>query len=254
MYAYVDVMNLALTWVWLGGIVLQIFLVAAVVARRVERRFPWFATYVLANLAISGVLYVVGSLYSTGTAYFYYYWVTQGIIFLLSLAALFEVFTHLLASYPGLKRLAHLVFRCAILVLTIFGSAVIIAHSRGGTPNAPFVVLETGVRIGQVGLVFLLFGFAGVFGLHWRHSSFGIAMGFGFYAGVQLIALAVHSYKSSIAAGHIFSLATLLAFDISLLIWLRSVLAPQSAISNDQVIVRAELEQWNKALTELIYQ
>lgn len=243
-----------ITGIWLGGIALQVVLGIVIVSRKIWIRFPLFAAYVLINLGVSGLLYLIHAGHASQRVYFYCYWITQAITLLLGLATVFEIFATLLVSYPGLKKLALIVCRYTVLVLGIFGALVIIFHHPGETTrNAPLFILEVAVRIGEVGLVILLFVFAGIFGLPWRRSAFGIALGIGMYASVQLAAVAWQSYAGSRAL-NIPALASMLGFDLSLLVWMGSLLLRQYAAKEVQLPEREELEQWNKALTELIYQ
>jgi hypothetical protein len=50
------------------------------------------------------------------------------------------------------------------------------------------------------------------------------------------------------------SVARAIAFDVGVLVWLGYLMVPQRAASHTEVPDLARLEQWNKALTELIYQ
>ncbi len=247
-------MRAFITWIWLGQIAIQAALAVVIVFRKVWTKFPFFAAYLLTNLGVNGLLYLVRALHASPRAYFYCYWITQAITLILGLATVFEIFTTLLASYSGLRRLALLVCRYTMLVLGIFGALVIIFHHPGETTrNAPLFILEVAVRIGEVGLVVLLFVFAGIFGLPWRRSAFGIALGMGMYASVQLAAVAWQSYAGP-RASYIPALASMLGFDLGLFVWMGSLLSRQYATSNVELPERAQLEQWNKALTELIYQ
>jgi len=254
-YAVCWHMHAFITSVWLGGIALQVVLAAVIVFRKVWTRFPLFAAYLLTNLGVSGLLYLVHAWNISERVYFYCYWTTQAITLMLGLATVFEIFTSLLASYPGLRKLALLVCRYTVIALGVFGALVIIFHHQGETTrNGPLFVLELVVRIGEVGLVVLLFVFAGIFGLPWRRSAFGIALGIGIYAGVQLAAVAGQSYAGGRQAMYVAAIANMLAFDLSLFVWMGSLLSRQYAAKEVELPKRAELQQWNKALTELIYQ
>ena len=247
-------MRAFITWIWLGGIALQAVLAVVIVSKKVWAKFPFFAAYLLTNLGFNGLLYLVNALHAPRYVYFYCYWITQAITLMLGLATVFEVFTSLLVSYPRLRKLALRVCRYTLLALGLFGVLVIIFRPQGETtPNAPLFALEEAVRIGEVGLVVLLFAFAGIFGLPWRRSAFGIALGIGMYAGVQLAVVAFQSYAGERRAWNIATFATMVAFDLSLFIWLGSLLSRQYA-AKVELPERAQLEQWNRALTELIYQ
>jgi len=235
-------MRAFITWIWLGGIALQAALAVVIVSKKVWARFPFFAAYLLTNLGFNGLLYLVNALHAPRYVYFYCYWITQAITLMLGLATVFEVFTSLLVSYPRLRKLALRVCRYTLLALGLFGVLVIIFRPQGETtPNAPLFALEEAVRIGEVGLVVLLFVFAGIFRLPWRRSAFGIALGIGLYAGVQLIAVALQSYAGQ-RASYIPSIASMLAFDLSLLIWMASLLSREYAAGNVELPERVHPE------------
>lgn len=225
-------MGAFITWIWLGGIALQAALAAVIVSRKIWARFPFFAAYLLTNLGASGLLYLVNALHVPRYVYFYCYWITQAITLMLGLATIFEMFTSLLVSYPRLRKLALLVCRYTLPALGLFGALVIIFRPQGETTaNAPLFALEEAVRIGEAGLVVLLFVFAGIFGLLWRRSELGIALGIGLYACVQLIAVALQSYDGQ-RASYIPAIASMLVFDLSLLVWMGSLLSREYAAGN----------------------
>jgi hypothetical protein len=56
----------------------------------------------------------------------------------------------------------------------------------------------------------------------------------------------------SSASAQAFNLARGVSFSTSLLIWLGYLLAPERATTAVEVPKRAQLEQWNQAVTELI--
>jgi len=113
-------MHAFITWIWLGGIVLQAALAAVIVTKKVWTRFPFFAAYLLTNLGSSGLLYLVNALHASARVYFYFYWITQAITLMLGLATVFEIFISLLVSYPGLRKLALLACRYTVLALGFF--------------------------------------------------------------------------------------------------------------------------------------
>jgi hypothetical protein len=117
---------------------------------------------------------------------------------------------------------------------------------------AGFVILEQGTRIAEVGLVVFLFSFSGVFGLHWRQSIFGMALGLGVFVSVELIGITLRAHYGNVAMP-VFTVARSLSFNFSLLIWLGYILAPER-VTIAALPKRAQLEQWNQAVMELIHQ
>src|SRR5262249_59103037 len=89
--------------------------------------------------------------------------------------------------------------------------------------------------------------------LPWRTSIFGVARGFGAFTSVDLEVVAMHTHIGQ-AAYLGLSLARVIAFNASLLIGMGYILAPERVTSTAELPQRAQLEQWNKAMMELIHQ
>jgi len=87
--------------------------------------------------------------------------------------------------------------------------------------------------------------------LHWRQHVFGVALGLGISTVVDLVAvtMALHVGPFLMKA---FNLAHVLSFDFSILIWLGYLALPERVTNRADVPHRAQLEQWNQAVTELI--
>lgn len=242
-------------YVWLGGIALQGALAAIVLGRNVWRKFRFFTAYLLANLTFSCLLYLMAN--ASRHTFFYWYWCTQFLMLILGLSVVFEIFTHLFAPYAALKRTAEKIFKCTAFLLAVCSAVVIFAlpHGESGqsTTSAIFFLSEEVVRLVEVGLVAALFLSAGLFGLNWRQSEFGIALGIGTYATVDLVTVSLRNSWGS-SAGNVLNFANMLAFEISLLIWMGYLLSTQVATPSAKAPEKGQLEQWNKVLTELIYQ
>jgi hypothetical protein len=245
------------TSVWLGGIALQVALAAVLLVRKVWQKFPIFATYFLVNLAGNCFLYLVAMQHFSKLFYFYCYWCSQCVVLILGLGVVYEIFARLFAHYAALKATAQALFRTIALVLLIWGVVVIFFQPHGesgiSSMSGIFFLAEEVVRLIEVGLVVLLFLSAGLFGLHWRQSEFGITLGLGSYAVADLIMVSLRTFMG-FPASRALNLAIMLTFDFSVLIWMGYLLAPQAATQNVEVPEPGQLEQWNKALTELIYQ
>jgi len=185
--------------------------------------------------------------------YSYAYWTCEAFGFALGLAVIYEIFKMLLTSYPALHRLAKRTFECALVFLLVLACGVVYFQSaiEGSKFVAGFVLLEQATRIAQVGLIVFLFSFSRAFGLGWRQHIFGIALGLGIFTTVELVSITMRAHIG-ILATPTFNVVRGLSFDISMLVWIGYILVPERATTSDEMPKRAQLEQWNQAVMELI--
>ena len=235
--------------VWIGSIVLQVLLAMVVLTKRTWRSYPAFSAYVFFTLF--GV--AVSSLFNRGgRGYFYTFWACEAIGIVLGLAVVREVFTKLFSPHPALRKLATVVFRVAVVALVVLACAVYYGESGKALGFSRGIMLaEEAARIVELGLIMFLFLSSSAFGLHWRQNEFGIALGLGTCAAVELFNVTLINHVSHEAA-QIFNLVRSLSFNLSLFIWLDYLLAPERATSSGELPKKAQLEQWNQAVTELI--
>jgi hypothetical protein len=236
---------------WFTGIGVQVLLIAVLLAKRAWLKFPVFSFYIAFNLVGAVATYW---LFSKGLTYFYAFWIYEASVILLSVAAVWEVFVKLFAPHDVLKKLALIIFRVTVFGLIFLAGGVIYMQSADsrGISSAILLAAEA-ARIIEVGLIMFLFLSSSAFGLHWRQNTFGIALGLGMYAAVDLAVVALMHHLSGTAAD-VLNLIRALAFNFSLFIWLGYLLVPERATSVTEIPKRAQLEQWNQAVMELISQ
>ena len=236
--------------IWLAGIGLQVMLAAVLLYKKRWQNFPLFSAYALFNLFQAALLYSVAG---HRIAYFYVYWVGEAISIMLGFAIVYEIFTALFSTHVALRRLATTVFGIAVLVLIVLGVVVVFVQPQLGTPgfSSAVMVVAEAARFIEVGLLMFLFLFSSAFGLHWRAHVFGIALGLGVFTAVDLVNVTLRSYFGPDAIGAL-NLARVSAFALSVLMWTVYLWAPEHVTSTDQVPERAQLEQWNQAVMELI--
>jgi hypothetical protein len=238
----------------LVGTILQLPLAAAVIGKRLWRSFPIFAAYSLTNLVAAVVLYGTRKIGPSSYLNFYTYWAFEGIAVVLGFGVVYEVFRELLEPYAALRRIAAVAFRWVLAGLVLLACIVAYARPSGLHPLLAAVEIpEEAARVVEVGLLVFLFGFSRAFGLHWRQNIFGIALGLGIFTSVELAAVAMHTHIGQ-AAYQGLNLARAVSFNASLLIWMGYILAPERITSTAELPQRAQLEQWNKAMMELIHQ
>jgi len=239
----------------IANTLLQLPLAVAVIRKRLWRSLPIFAAYSLMNALEAGVLYLMGKALPMSLGYIYAFYLFEGIGVVLGFGVVYEVFGEILKPYDALKRVAAHASRWVLGGLIVLGLVVLVAQpSADKRPLASaLLVTQEVARIVEVGLLAFLFLFSRAFGLHWRQNIFGIALGLGVFTGVELAALALRATLGPMA-NESFNLARALSFNISLLIWLGYILAPERITSSAELPQRAQLEQWNQAIMELINQ
>jgi hypothetical protein len=235
-----------------AGLALQALLALVLVSRRMWDRFPFFTAYALFGLLENAMAW---AMFNNRSLYFYVYVFGEAISVVLGLGVLYEIYTHLFSGSAGLRKLAWLSFRVAVVLLMLLGAAVIYARSPIGKSEIgiALVVVEEAARILEVGLITFLFVFASVFGLHWRQSVFGITLGLGVFTVAKLAVLTMVP-RVGHGAASVLNLTQVLSFDFSLLVWLGYMVFPERTVSAAMVPPRAQLEQWNQAIMELIHQ
>jgi len=176
----------------------------------------------------------------------------EAIGIVLGLAVVREVFTNLFSPHPALRKLATVTFRVAVVALIVLACAVFYSGSGNARGIASGIVLaEEAARIVELGVIMFLFLSSSAFGLHWRQNEFGIALGLGTCAAVELFNVTLMTHVSQETA-QIFGLVRSFSYNLSLLIWLGYLLVPERATSSGELPKKAQLEQWNQAVTELI--
>ena len=232
------------------GLTLQGLLALAMLVKRSWRRFPFFSAYVTLSFVIGLVGYM---LQKSRVAYFYIYWLGEALGIVLGLLIVYEIFRHLFTVHGALLRLATLTFKIAIGILLSAGLIVFLMQPPSHTSSLGVAVMavEQATRIIEVGLLMILFICSAAFGLHWKQAEFGIALGLGFFATLELLAVTLRPLVGHNGAV-LLNVMRIGALDCSLLIWMGYLLAPERAATAVEVPKQAQLEQWNQAVMELI--
>jgi hypothetical protein len=235
---------------WLTAVGLEALLLAVLSVKGRWKQFPVFASYIAFNLLEATVAYF---LQHNSRAYLYVYVIGETVSVVLGVALVYEIFGCLFLPHPALRGLAKTIFRVVVVLLAVLAVTVYMQSPLHGSHlSKALLVVEEGARILEVGLIMFLFICSSVFGLHWRQPVFGIALGLGIYVAVKLAVVTLLPHVSS-AAGPL-TLAGMFCFDLSLLIWLGYTLAPERVVAKAEMPKRAQLEQWNQAIMELIHQ
>jgi len=160
-----------------------------------------------------------------------------------------EAFLDVFRPFHTLRDLGTVLFKWAGLVMLLV--AGVVSVSTNSSDAAPWVQAITTaqrcVRIIQVGMVLFLLFFARYLGVSRRQHSFGIALGFGTFAVVELTLIA------SWAGDHLSSLGVNLinmgAYDAALFIWLGYTLAKSPA--RDAAFTLLRPQRWEQSLSDI---
>ena len=187
-----------------------------------HRHFKYFFAYIVAQLVSFGIIFPIRHNYS---AFFYANWISTAISVALGFKVIHEAFLDAFRPFHTLRDLGTVLFKWAGLVMLLV--AGVVSVSTNSSDTVPWVqailTAERCVRIIQVGMVLFLLFFAQYLGVSRRQHSFGIALGFGFFAMVELSLVA--SWVGEHVSPRSMELINMGAYNCTLLIWLGYVLA-----------------------------
>jgi hypothetical protein len=233
---------------WIAHPLIEVAIAAVMLRRGLQRQFKCFFAYIVAQILTFSLIFpsYVSHNYPL---YFYLYWTTNAIGVVLGFLVIHEVFLDVFKPFHTLRDLGSVLFKWAGLVMLLVAGVVSIsADSRALTPwMQAIVTAERCVRIVQVGIVLLLLFFSRYLGASRRQLSFGIALGFGSFAIVELALIAFWS------GGHMHSAMVdginMAAYNASLFIWLGYTLHKSPAREITSTLLQPQ--RWEQSLTDL---
>lgn len=209
-----------LTYVsWLAGPLLQISLVIFMVRRHYNGEFPRFFSYIVFQILKSACLFVSYRFFPD--SYFDAYWLGNALSVLFTVVVMDEILHHLLEQYGGAQTLGMTIFRWScglLLLLSIFGA---LSGSESGADRvvAAVFAFDRSMRLMQVGLFLLLMLLCRSLKHCWRQPTFGIALGFGVFASIQLILVSI-VMRYGPGQEDIVSLVKSAAYNAVTLVWI----------------------------------
>jgi predicted membrane protein len=233
---------------WIAHPVLQSAVAAAMIQRKLYRTFPFFFAYVIAQIVIFAILF---SVYRANAyeLFFYLYWATTVVSVGLGFKVIHEIFVDIFRPYHTLRDLGSVLFKWAGLVMLLV--AGVVAASSPMIESGPLVqavlTLQRSVRVVQCGLIFFLLVFSKYLGISWKQRSFGIALGFGGFASLELamLALRVGSYISEPT----LSLLNMGAYNCAIVTWF--VYACVESAGREATTTLLKSQRWEQSLTEI---
>jgi len=204
-------------YLWCAQPILQSVVAVALWRRKFHKRFPIFFAFLLvqiANFAIAFPLYN-----SKPDWYFWFFWTGEALNAVLGFKVIHEIFLDVFRPYHALQDLGTPVFKWAGAVMLLVSIVVAASNAFSEFPLIQAVTtMQRSVRTVQFGLILFLVIFARFLGVSRRQLSFGIALGFGSSAGIELMLLALYSGKF-IRRGHL-NLFNLICYDLAVVVWI----------------------------------
>jgi hypothetical protein len=236
------------TALWIAHPILQLVVGVAMFRRKLYRSFPIFFSYICFQILAFAVLFPM-RLRASYIEYFFTYWACAAINLVLGFMVIYEIFLDVFRPYRTLKDLGSVLFKWAALVMSLVGFVVAASSPLGDQgPIVQAVMTVTRcVRVAQVGLILFLLVFSRYLGVSWKQHSFGLSMGLGLSAGVELGTLAFHvsGHASQSTADSI----NLVVYNVAILIWLGYALAKSAARQPGTELFTSH--RWEKSLADL---
>jgi hypothetical protein len=220
--------------------------------RGLHRKFPVFFSYIISQIVIFGVLFPIYRHSDSPlgyTRYFYAYWIGAALSLTIGFKVIHEIFLDVFRPYHTLKDLGTVLFKWSALVMLLVAGVVAAASPAGA--NAPIlqavITVQRCVRVIQCGLILFLLVFSRYLGVSWRQHSFGIALGFGGYASIELASFALYS------GGQIHpdtvTILDVTAYGFAILSWIGYATLKSPGRDNSAGLLMSQ--RWDQSLADL---
>src|SRR5712672_3675649 len=234
---------------WIAHPVLQTVIAIAMFRCAQHRAFKFFFAYIITQIMSFAVVFSTFKYYNPAT--FYVSWISTAVSVALGFMVIHEAFLDVFRPFHTLRDLGTVLFKWAGLVMLLV--AGVVSVSNNSSDMLPWMLAITTtqrcVRIIQVGMVLFLLFFAHYLGVSRKQHSFGIALGLGGYAMVELALIVswLGSYLDNLA----MDLVNMAAFNAALLIWLGYMLAKSPA--RESTVNLLQPQRWEQSLSDIHY-
>jgi len=234
-------------YLWCAQPILQSVVAVVLWRRKLHKQFPVFFLFLLAQVANFAVIF---PLWLTGNykLYFWPFWLGEAVNAVLGFKVIHEIFLDVFRPYHTLKDLGTLLFKWAGVVMLLV--SVVVAFSNSFDRNLLWHILTTlqrSIRIVQLGLILFLLLFSRFLGVSRKQVSFGISLGFGFLAGVDLLMLALNS--GGFVAQDSLNVIYMAAWNLAIVVWFAYSLSRQ--VVREGAVNRLQTQRWEQSLADL---
>jgi len=234
-------------YLWCAQPILQSVVAVILWHRKMHKQFPVFFLFLLvqvANFAIIFPLWLVGD----SKMYFVFFWLGEAANAVLGFKVIHEIFLDVFRPYHTLKDLGTLLFKWAGVVMLLVSVVVAFSNSFDQSPLVHAVTtLQRSVRIVQFGLILFLLLFSRFLGVSRKQVSFGISLGFGLFAGVELMLMALNS-GGFVMQGNL-NLVNMVTLILAILVWCGYSLSRKAV--RVAAVNHLQTQRWEQGLADL---
>lgn len=241
-------------FLWISPRVLLAVLAVVVYKRRLYREFPCFFAYVLYEIARFIPLFILGWIHGVpGNQYAYVFSVTLVPSLALRFGVIDEISRDLFRESRFLKVAARRLLQCFAALLLVISVSLAVYSPGNNTVRwqTGVSVINRGAATVQCGLLLSLLLFSHFLGLTWRRPAFGITLGLGILASIDLATSALRAEFTSAAARELLNLMVTGSAFVCVSIWIGYLLVPEPKLAPVAVISGDEVESWNRELQRL---
>jgi hypothetical protein len=185
------------------------------------------------------------------SVYFYTNWIT----YLAGCVALFfalqELFVNMMAPLPGLKRLGLGIFRWAAAVSLVLALSSVVTLASASSIQDHLAAIFTQIAIGFSVLALCLLAFLVVsvhaLGLSYRNRVFGLCVGLGLLAAMDLMVNGLRFSTIGLWPGHVAEIVTAVA----LVTWIGFLAFPEPVKQQAAAAISSSAMLWNDLAQEL---
>ena len=234
-------------YLWCAQPILQSVVAVILWHRKMHKQFPVFFLFLLAQVANFAVIF---PLWRTGNygLYFWPFWLGEAVNAVLGFKVIHEIFLDVFRPYHTLKDLGTLLFKWAGVVMLLVSVVVAFSNSYDQSPLVhALTTLQRSVRIVQLGLILFLLLFSSFLGVSRKQVSFGISLGFGLFAGVELLLYALNS--GGFVKQGILNLINMVTYILAIFVWLGYSLSRKAVRVG--AVNHLQTQRWEQGLADL---
>jgi hypothetical protein len=233
-------------YLWCAQPILQSAVALVLWRRKLHKQFPAFFVYLLAQVVNFAVIFPLH--FGDYRFYFASFWLGEAVNAVLGFKVIHEIFLDVFRPYHTLKDLGTLLFKWAGVVMLLVSVVVAFSNSHDLSPMVHAVsTLQRSVLIVQLGLILFMLLFSRFLGVSRKQISFGISLGFGLFAGVELLLMAL--FSGGLIKQALLNPINMLTYNLAIVVWLGYSFSRKAV--REAAVNHLQTQRWEQGLADL---